>query len=260
MKKIYFSIKESWQEILSSIGAVFTTLLSIYVRNDYLNIILSVLTIILLLFLVILLKKKEKNFYYLPMQKRDDIQSWLGSGKFGYKPSLISFYVGHNDPGHIFAPTLNWSNYSFNFQFKIEQACLGAIVRAVNLSNFIMLQIREDSIRPHIKINGSYKAFEVNETGFSFSENLSKDEFYDCYIRTENNQIFIKISLNKNIIFQRVWNIPQGSILFEFKEHSDDSKPKASIPFPINLEYGSVGFRNSANEAAVVKDVLIEKL
>lgn len=260
MKKIYFFLKENWQELLSSMSAVVTTWLSIYVKNDFFNLVFSVSTIILLLLLVVLLKKKEKKFYYLPMQKRDDIQNWLGSGKYEYKPSLNSFYVGHNDPGHIFAPTLNWSNYSFKFQFKIEHACIGAVVRAVNLSNFIMLQIREDGIRPHIKINGSYKTFEINETGFSFSKNLSKDEFYDCNIRAENNQIFIKISLNKNIIFQRVWNIPQGSMLFEFRENNEDAKPKASIPFPINLEYGSVGFRNSSNEAGVVKNVLIEKL
>ena len=260
MKQLYFFAKENWQELLSSLGAVTTTVLSIYIQNELWNIIFSVTTVIILLLLIILLKKKQKKFFYLSMLKRDNVQGWLGTGKFEYKSISKSFYISHNDPGHIFAPTLNWSDYSFSFLFKIENVCVGAIVRAVNLSNFIMLQIRENGIRPHIKINGSYKAFEFEETGFSFTEKLSKDEFYKCYIRAENNQLYIKISLLDHMIFQRVWNIPTGTMIFEFKETSEDTKPKASIPFPINLEYGSVGFRNSGNESALIKDVLVEKL
>ena len=41
---------------------------------------------------------------------------------------------------------------------------------------------------------------------------------------------------------------------------SKDEMPKVDIPFPISLEYGSIGFRNDGDENALIKEVLIKKL
>jgi len=46
---------------------------------------------------------------------------------------------------------------------------------------------------------------------------------------------------------------------FTFKKDENDAAP-LHIPFPINLEYGTIGFRNSGSEKALVRYVLIEKI
>ena len=61
----------------------------------------------------------------------------------------------------------------------------------------------------------------------------------------------------KEEIFNRSWDIPMGSILFHLS--SEDGSSKFSIPYSIILDYGTVGFRNNADEAALVKEVLVKK-
>lgn len=42
-----------------------------------------------------------------------------------------------------------WENYTFKFKAFIMNKCLGVIVRAQDLNNYYMFQIRKDKIRPH---------------------------------------------------------------------------------------------------------------
>jgi len=44
-----------------------------------------------------------------------------------------------------------WENYTFTFSARIIKECLGVIVRAQDLHNFYMFQIRTDRIVPHIR-------------------------------------------------------------------------------------------------------------
>ena len=45
-----------------------------------------------------------------------------------------------------------WENYTLSFQAKILRDCLGVIVRARDLDNYYMFQIRTDQIRPHRRV------------------------------------------------------------------------------------------------------------
>ena len=137
-------------------------------------------------------------------------------------------------------------------------------MRAINLSNYVMLQIdkRTEGIRPHIRINGGWKAWEAKDCDFAFHQEhvLSLDNWYQCHIECVNRSINIKLSSEdgKEEIFNRQWHIPPGSIIFSFD--SGDKGLKVVIPFSISLEYGSIGFRNNGDESALIKEVLIKKL
>jgi hypothetical protein len=193
------------------------------------------------------------------LTKRKNKDDWIGRGIFEYTRTENCFLITNSDPGYIYSKCLIWSDYKFSFEFKIIKKCLGAILRAVNLSNYVMLQITPSGIRPHIRINGGWKWWECSEVNLDFENRLSSDKWYTCLFSCEKGSINIKLFDGKNKIFDREWNIPQGSLVFQFKKDEQDLSP-INIPFPINLEYGSIGFRNWDDEKALIKNILIEKI
>lgn len=255
----YFFRKYKY-DIIGSFVALISLLVPILLNTIY-SLLVSLVIIVFSLLFIIIQKSKDKEFYRLSMQKRKDIENWSGSG-LQYKTSQGCFYLQDADPGIVFSPTLNWSNYRLNFNFKIEKDCIGVIVRAVNLSNYIMLQIRNNCVRPHIRINGGWSIFEPETTQFWMGSNLSLDSWYNADIKCENDSVKIVILREDKEFFNRVWQIPKGSIIFDLKESDNQKENKLSvkIPFMINLEYGAVGFRNNGCEAALIKEVLVEKI
>jgi hypothetical protein len=66
---------------------------------------------------------------------------------------------------------------------------------------------------------------------------------------------------NNSQVLDREWRIPSGQIAYGTVDASSNQKTITNlIPFPINLEFGTVGFRNDNVEKATVKSSLIEKL
>jgi hypothetical protein len=178
---------------------------------------------------------------------------------FEYKRTEKSFLITNSESGYIYSRSLTWSDYKVSFDFKILKTCLGAILRAVNLSNYVLLQININGIRPHIRVSGGWFWREAKDANLSFNSDLSLDKWYKCILSCEKVSINIKLFDNKNKIFDREWDIPQGSLVFDFKRDENDTNP-AKIPFPITLEYGSIGFRNAGEEKALVRNLLIEKI
>jgi hypothetical protein len=122
-----------------------------------------------------------------------------------------------------------------------------------------MLQIGEKGIRPHVFINGGYLVWEIPKSSLSYKKSIIKDQWYKCSIICENKTIFIKICTDKEVICDKAWEIPDGKMEFLFKK-DDNNKSPIAIPFPINLEHGTLGVRNWGNEKALVKNVLIKKI
>jgi hypothetical protein len=206
------------------------------------------------------LRLRDKDFYFIELTKDQDKNDWIGRGTFEYRRTNKSFLITEADPGYIFSKTLNWSDYKFESEFKMLNKGLGVIVRAVNLSDYIMFQICPNGIRPHIRINGGWQIWEAKESNLEFKRKLSFDKWYVFSITCEKDILDIKImEKSKKILLQRSWVIPHQRFGFPFPQQENDPKPLV-IHFPINLDYGTVGFRNSGNERALIKNVLIEKV
>lgn len=189
------------------------------------------------------------------MTHAKDKDEWMGVGALDYVPAHKCFSITDADPGYIYPKCLHWRDYSFSFQFKITKDCLGAVVRAVDLSNYVMLQIGTNGIRPHIRVNGGWAAWEYKDVSLGFTNALSLDRWYKCIVTCEKDSISIKLLENKKTLFDRIWSIPKGSVIFNY----DQDNKKVGIPFPISLDYGSAGFRDWGHERAFIKDVLIKK-
>lgn len=258
MKRIKYIWRNVRLDVIASLLAIVSTIGSFYfAQNKVIALFTSVLIIFIALIVILYFRLKGKDFYFIQFNKREDKDDWLGRGKFEYFREGNCFLITDSESGFIYSKCLNWSDYNMTFEFKIANSCLGVVVRAINLSNYIMLQIRESGIRPHIRINGGWRAWEAEETNLKFPKNLTLDRWYKCVLSCEKDSIGIKLYEDGGNVFNREWVIPHGMIQFEFKEEPEGRAVR--IPFPINLEYGTVGFRNSGTERALTKDVLVEK-
>lgn len=250
MKKLRYFLREYKFDILASLVAVVTAILAPR---------FSIIIIFVSLLIVIYLRIRDRDFYYLPLSHRGERDDWLGSSRFEYERQNQAFVVTQADPGVIYSKCLTWSNYEFSFDFKIVNTCLGVILRAVNLANYVMLQFTLNGVRPHVRINDGWNIWEHQDAKLTYESPLSQDKWYKCKINCDNRRLRISIlSHDGKVLFDRVWEIPSGTVLIQYK-HSDEH-PVSYIPFPMTLDYGSVGFRNSGHEKAFIKNVLVEKL
>lgn len=263
MKELFYFIKAYKVDIIAGILSLSLTMFAfVFNDNPNQNIQISVIIIFLFLIVVIYLRARDKEFYYLALNKNKSKEDWLGSGVFEYSRSSRSFKITNADPGYVFNKCFAWSNYKMSFEFKIVKDCLGVLLRVVNLSNYVMMQIRRDGIRPHIRVNGAWRIWESKEVDLVYPK-LSLDKWYKCIITCDKQTISVKILSKKDNYFDRQWKIPTGSLVFNLRNsdnNEQEDKLNISIPFSINLEYGSVGFRNSGKEEALIRNILVEKI
>jgi hypothetical protein len=255
-----YSIRRYKLDIIAGAGAVVGYAVAYFLENQpRAAFILSIAVTLLATIVIIYSKTREKDFYFLPLQSRSDKDDWLGEGKFEYDRIHNAFVITGSYSGFIFSKALAWSDYRFEFEFKLLHASIGAIVRATNLSNLVMLQIFEDHIKAHIRINGLWLAWEPPVTGLRFEEKLNPNRWHRCQLECDKNSIQIRVyQTRRAMILDRPWNIPVGPLAF--LAESQDKQTRISIPFPINLEFGTVGFRNDGAENAAIKNSLLEKL
>jgi len=260
--KSKYIILRFWKEILTtSITIIIFIIAYLMVDEPKKLLFWSIIITTVGLFFNILLLVRNRDFYYLSLTNRNDSEKWIGAGQFKFDRVNNCYSITGSDGGFIFSPTLFWDDYTLELDFKIVNTCIGVILRAINLSDYTMLQIREDGIRPHIKINGGWSITEAQKAGLVFKKDMiSKDLWYKCRLSCDKNIIGIKIlDLKYKTLFDRQWEIPTGSIKFSFNDDSGNPA-KSHIYFPINLEYGSFGFRDSHDEKGLIKNLLVRKI
>ena len=258
MQLIYF-LRNYKKEIYTTIVAIILNILAFLCAKKP-NVLLALTIFINFVSLVVIIyfRSRERDFHYVSFTRREHKDDWIGKGIFQYERLEKCFSITAADPGYIYSKSLSWSDYSLSFEFKIVNECIGVIVRAVNLSNYAMLQITQNGIRPHIRINGAWYVRECNEVGLCFDQQLSLDKWYKGSLICEKGTVRVLLFDKKKEIFNRSWEIFRGSMAFKFGETEKDPKP-LKIYFPVNLEYGSIGFRNDGSEKALIKNLLIKK-
>ena len=231
IKKIYYFLKKYKYEIITAIlGATLAIISIIYSSNAMLALLISVLLIFISSILIIVFKTTEKDFYFIGMHHLKDKNDWIGAGKYDLTKAEYAYLITEASPGYIYSKCLTWSNYKYEFLFKILKHRLGVVVRAVNLSNFVMLQINPEGIRPHLLINGGWTVWEHKAAGLSFDNDLSFDKWYEFSVSCEGSELFIQIKDKKQLIFNRNWAIPRGiiEIGFEHKDQENENNKKIS--------------------------------
>lgn len=253
-KRIRFTIKGLKEDLFGWAAWALIGLGAYKFADDPLrNLRVYFLTLSVFYFIQAFLRGRQKDFFYVPFTRLKDKANWMGGGEFEYVPTAEAFQITQSANGFIYIKSILWNNYRASIEFKLVNKCLGVIVRAVNLSNYLMFQISADRLRPHIKINGWWSFPDE----ISFENKISLDKWAKCIVTVENDLVNLKIYSDNTEILNRDWAIPKGSL---FVDLSEGKTGLIKMPFPVDLDYGTVGFRNFGDERALVRDLLVEKI
>jgi uncharacterized membrane protein len=179
--------------------------------------------------------------------KGDLHANWDFEGPWRIPEKGMLLVTGSNAGGITKVGAL-WENYTFTFKARIIEDCLGVIVRAQDLNNYYMLQIRTDQIRPHrratvamVEMGTSSEGEGVSQpraikftTGWQIFDpptHLARrlDDWFDVKVTVRGQSVFLYID-------------------DELAFHKDSF---------LQIPTGKVGFRNMGSEQAHVKDVRV---
>lgn len=245
-------------EFFAFVANVVTAIFSFLLTSPGIAFALTIAVFTISIFVVIYFKTRGRDFYFLPLDKPGDEKDWVGRGRFAYVRNENCFEVTDSHAGYIFPKTSNWDDYKFECEFKIVNMSLGCIVRAVNLSNYVMYQLFYDRIKPHLRINGEWIVMEENK----FEEKLKPDKWYGLVIICEKRSIRIAIKEADTTLFDRHFIIPpqMGVVYREIDSKGEETKRETRLMQNIDFDFGSVGVRNHGDERAFVKNIYLEKL
>lgn len=258
MNKTKAFLRQYKYEFIAFIVNVISASFSIWLINPQVAFVLVVVVFTLSMFMVIYFRTKDRDFYYLALDKPGGEQDWVGRGKFNYVRNENCFEITESHAGYIFPKTSNWDDYKFECDFKIVNKSLSCIVRAVNLSNYVMYQIFYDRIKPHLRINGEWIIMEES----IFEKKLKPDAWYKLITVCEKRSIRINIKDEEGTIVDRHFVIPaqMGVVYREVDSEGKETKRETRLMQNIDFDFGSMGVRNHGDERAFVKNVLVEKL
>ncbi len=261
MRRFWYFIRNYKIDLWTSFIAFILAIITYKFSKDYeTRFIASSLIITISLLVIIYNRVRIRDFVFSALTWRRDKRKWIGYGDFEYSPVEKAYFITNSEQGYICSDCFGWSDYNMKFDFRINDQCLGVLLRAKDSSNYVMIQIRIDSIRPHIRVNGGWQIWEPAVTKFTINKPLSSDNWYYCQINCCKRELKIIIKEKGKEIFNRNWEIPVGYLMLQFYQPIGSSTQKVDLPFPINLEYGTVGFRNCGAEKAFIKNVLVEKI
>ena len=173
-----------------------------------------------------------------------------------------AYLIADTDAGFIFSKCLLWKDYSVKSSFKILNKHLGVILRASDLSNYIMLQITKNSIRPHVRVNGGWIPLETGVTGLTFENEIKDGKWYVFEFIVVGELIEIKIFNANDLLINKSWKITNGRVSVPVYKKEDEERKSSThiLDFIVSYDYGAVGFRNGHGERALVKDLLIRTI
>jgi hypothetical protein len=206
---------------------------------------------------IMAIKSRERDFIWLSMRGRLHGDGWIGAGGLSFARTEEAYRITQSFDGAILQDTLTWSDYRVRFAFRIDKLSLGVILRAANMGNLVMLQIFQDRIKAHIRVNGVYMSWDY-ESSLTFGARLSLGTWYECDICCDKREVRIIISGPNRSENTLSWKIPSGSLML--RAGSPEVTGTFPVPFMVNYDYGAFGFRNSGEESALVRHVLVEGL
>lgn len=262
--KLNYSFQKHWRELLSFAFAILSALVAfVFSTQPGLIFGISILLTTLLSTLTLYFLFREKDFYYLALDNYNDQENWFGSGEFKFDKTNNAYLIANTDAGFIFSQCLNWKDYLLEGEFKILNRNLGVIVRATNTSNYVMLQITKNSVRPHIRANGGWlPVYEVNKTGLSFEKEIKDGKWYKFSFTIKGERAEIKIYDKNEYLINKDWQFIRGNIAVQIfkKGQRDNDSSTHELDISVSYDYGSIGFRSSHGESALVRNLLIRAI
>lgn len=205
-------------------------------------------------------------------------QEWPIGWIFNGAPEAISIsdlFVKSSRAGCLLENYM-WKNFKMTFELKFPDPFLkhiGIIFRAIDLDNYFMLEILQNSphhgslltgnrsgIKPHVRYRGGWEIMYFEEKkDFNFSEFVEialEVKENTCYLYYKNTLIFGWI-LPTNVDIN---HIEAGIKQNNNTETLEKGVEKTVHEIPFRLNHGMTGFRAHPGQGAIIRGLKIEPL
>jgi len=251
-------VRQYKYEFIAFLVNVVTALVSVLLTPPAISLVVVVAVFTLSVFSVIYFKTQDRDFYFLPMNKLGSEQDWVGRGKLSFQRTENCYEITDSDVGFIFPKTSNWDDYKYECDFKIVKKYFGCIVRATNLSNYVMFQLRQDKkIRVHLRISGEWIIIEEPSI-----EKINPNEWYrlETVCDKRKVRVIVRHVSNRKKLVDCYFNIPDVVEVVRKRVDENGKVVEEKYRQIIDFDFGSVGVRNYPSESAFIKNIYLEKL
>jgi hypothetical protein len=161
--------------------------------------------------------------------------------------------VTNSEDGGTASPCTSWRDYVFEFDMKLINARIGWLVRARDLDNCVMLQLRQTEIMPHFRHQGKW--YLAERVPLQFEVPLRTWFHVRIEVRGERIVAMVRLDGKETEVFndlvlrpgkRKVWPWPANAGHIETLD--------------VSYEYGSPGFRTWDNEQALFKNIKVTRI
>jgi hypothetical protein len=254
----------SWLGLISGALPLLATVLKpiplaplVFIRDHVLTFwvgALSAVAVALLIWVIMLQRRFATRFkenFKKPLNLNWDYQGSWHVGEEGVLTITGSPVGGVTKVGAL------WENYTLSFKAKIIRKCLGVIVRAQDLDNYNMFQILTDRIRPHRRIALPVQA-PASQEGEPNREGPPTETVMRMvpvpYVVVWQVMDEIATPLSKQLTD---WFSIDVTVRGESVQIYIDDEMVFERESLLKIPMGKIGFRNSGNEQALVRDVRV---
>jgi hypothetical protein len=192
--------------------------------------------------------------------KFENLNHWDYQGNWSIKEGIL--IVTDSDDGGITKTGKNWENYTFDFKARIVNECLGVIVRAQDLYNYHMFQIRTDKIRPHLR--EVFPTVITEKVEIEGRKKPSEHQVIISLVRWHTDEIDLNPAYQPGPLKPELegWFDVEVEVRGESVSiHIGKEGEKKDLVFNrdsyLQIPAGKVGFRNYGTEEAHIKDVQV---
>jgi hypothetical protein len=162
-----------------------------------------------------------------------DEDNWLFDANDGWTIADRCIRVTRCPTGGLFKSGIAWSDYAFNFQFKIVNEYAGWIIRARDRDHYLMIQCGHAQIRLHTRMLGEDGIVETRLERPMIPIDSTQEEW--TKVRTEVLGAAIRIWINEKVIW-------------------------SSSNFLNRFQFGTIGFRCDGSEEALFRNIYVQSL
>lgn len=222
-----------------------------HLQNNFMVLWMITLTIIggiMFFWIVILYKRYISGFRDKFCGNINDNWDFKGEWRIVDK-SLI---VTKSGDGGLCKKGALWENYTLHFKAKIIKDCIGVIVRAQDLNNYYMFQIRNDCIRPHRRASVPEIVENLNAENNEGSDEISKSiRFKTGWDKYDNLTVKLEPSLSS-------WFDVQINVSGESVKIYVNEEIVFQQEYFLKNPIGKIGFRNANHESAQIKYLSVD--
>lgn len=211
------------------------------------------------------LDKKNKTYKF---RSQDWPSEWIFNGKT--EPNSVSELFVKSSRAGCLLENYIWKNFKMTFEMKFlknqPEKHIGLVFRAVDLDNYFMLEIFQNSphynntsgLKPHVRYRGGWELMDPEEKQiFNFSD------FVKIVLETKDNTVYLYYQ--SQLIYG--WILPthvdvnhiEAGVNIQGQEQ--DGKTKGIVQeIPFRLGYGMLGFRAHPRQGAIIRGLKIEPL